>query len=285
MEKNLTSIRELVEQCLRNKDIPQARETLDTELKKAGLNRGLRDKFKDLFLKYPPDNKTCPVCNKETIEHIFTCVENRVMWKPGFCQPCKLLEYRQKMAEDIDQVMSEVVAKRFVNAKITDFPAVYKDLYKSKEGLFLHGARGTGKTHLMAALAREIILKAPTLQDSQNFYRDDRYTPVFVSTPELLMRIRACYNNDDISEEELLDRYSRKEILMLDDLGAEKPTEWVLQTLYLIIDRRYRHMKKTIISSNYTLDQIAKRLDDRISSRIAGMCQVIQIKGKDRRLK
>ena len=282
-EKSLTNIRGLVEPYLQNKDIPQARKILDAELEKAHLNWNSKREFKDLFLKYPPENDVCPLCNKKTITHTFN--ENRFVWNLASCKPCKLLEYKQKMVTDIDKIMSEIVAKRFVNAKITDFPVAYKDLYKSKEGLFLHGARGTGKTHLMAALTREIIFNAPPLQAHQEFYRDHEYTPVFVSTPELLMRIRDCYNNDDVSEKELLSEYGNREILMLDDLGAEKPTEWVLQTLYLIIDRRYRNMKRTIISSNYTLDQIAKRLDDRISSRIAGMCQVIQIKGKDRRLK
>ena len=72
--------------------------------------------------------------------------------------------------------------------------------------------------------------------------------------------------------------------LALDDIGSEKATDWALQMLYLLIDRRYSQMLKTIITSNLTLDQIADRLDDRISSRIAGMCKIVSIKGKDRRL-
>ena len=282
----------MVKQCLQNKDISKAGKVLFAELEKAGFGHGMVREFEGLFLEYPPDNELCPVCGKQTIAYSLSFNKcSRIgasnMWHPTFCKPCSLIEYKQKMIRDIDKIMSEVVAKRYINAKMTDFPAVYKDLHKSKEGLFLHGKRGTGKTHLMAALARKIITEAPPLQTrfKPPYQRDYEYTPVFVSTPELLMRIRACYNNDDISEEDLLNKYSGTVILMLDDLGTEKPSEWVLQTLYLIIDRRYRNMKKTIISSNYTLDQIARRLDDRISSRIAGMCQIIQIKGKDRRLK
>jgi integrase len=56
--------------------------------------------------------------------------------------------------------------------------------------------------------------------------------------------------------------------LYLDDLGTEKPTDWALQTLYLIIDRRYPEMMQTIISSNLNLDELSSRLGDRIASRI-----------------
>lgn len=279
---NLANIQKLVEPCLQNKDIAKAREILYHELRKAETGMTLKGEFRDLFLKYPPENEICPLCNQKTVEHEFD--KYALRWEVTLCRPCKLPKYKQQMDKDINEIMAKVVPRRYVGAKITDFPASYKDLHKKTGSLFLHGSRGTGKTHLMAALAREIILKAPPLCEFNQFYRDFNYTPLFASIPELLMQIRSSYKRNDLSEEELLDRYSKSDILMLDDLGAEKPTEWVLQTLYLIIDRRYRDMKRTIISSNYTLDQIAKRLDDRISSRIAGMCEVIQIKGKDRRL-
>ena len=72
---------------------------------------------------------------------------------------------------------------------------------------------------------------------------------------------------------------------MLDDLGVDKTSEGSLQTLYTIIDRKYREEKQTLITSNLTLDEIAEEVGDRIASRIAGMCKVVEIKGKDRRLK
>ena len=68
-------------------------------------------------------------------------------------------------------------------------------------------------------------------------------------------------------------------------LGTEKYSEWVEETLYLLIDRRYSNMRKTFISSNLNLDGVAQHLNDRISSRIAGMCEVLKMEGKDRRLK
>lgn len=280
-EKTLMNIQKLVEPCLQNKDIDKAQGILDLELYKFKHGLRLKGEFKDLFLKYPPENEICPLCGQKTVEHKFD--EKSFDWEETICRPCKASEYSRNMDKNINKIMSKVVPRRYVGAKITDFPASFKNL-DQKKSLFLYGSQGTGKTHFMAALAKEMILNTPPLYRFHRFERDFSYTPLFVSTPELLMKIRASYNRNDLSEEEILDRYSESDILMLDDLGAEKPTEWVLQTLYLIIDRRYRDMKRTIISSNYTLDQIAKRLDNRISSRIAGMCEVIQIKGKDRRI-
>ena len=288
----MINIQSLVEPYLQNKDIVKAREVLIEELEKIDMDtKRIAAFFVELFEKYPPDNEECPICKEKTIGHIFN--DRKVEWESIlFCKPCKLEEYKKTLYKEIDVKMTDVVSKRYWEAKITDFSSMYKDLHKKEDGIFLYGARGVGKTHLMAAIAREIILNAkPCLLEGCG--RPEEYVspgniPVFISTPELLMQIRNCFNNknteDGVTEEWLLDKYSRADVLMLDDLGAEKPTEWVLQTLYLIIDRRYRNMKKTIVSSNYSLSQIAKRLDDRISSRIAGMCQIIKMTGKDRRL-
>jgi DNA replication protein DnaC len=103
--------------------------------------------------------------------------------------------------------------------------------------------------------------------------------------PELLLKLRGTFKNSSESDEsEIIKTYSEAKILYLDDLGVEKVSDWALQTIYLIIDRRYSEMLRTIISSNLSLDQLADRLDDRIASRIAGMCEVIKMTGKDRRL-
>ena len=71
----------------------------------------------------------------------------------------------------------------------------------------------------------------------------------------------------------------------LDDLGVEKPTEWAKKTLNYIIYERDNNFKPTIITANLSLDDIANQIDKRISSRIAGMGQVIRVQGPDWRLK
>lgn len=288
-EEKLTNIQTLVEPYLQNKDIIKARDVLFDETKKNGTNWD-SIKFEELFKKYPPDNEECPICKGKTIGHSFNT--RKFIWKPThFCKPCSLKKYKEELYEKIDKKMSSIISRRYWNAKIDDFPGIYRNLHKKENGLFLYGARGVGKTHLMAAIAREIVLNTPPYLSKGCGSPDEYVMPpckiAFISTPELLMQIRSCFNNkntDGVTEEMLLNKYSDIEVLMLDDLGAEKPTEWVLQTMYLIIDRRYRNMKKTIVSSNYDLSQIAKRLDDRISSRIAGMCQIVKMTGKDKRL-
>ena len=115
---------------------------------------------------------------------------------------------------------------------------------------------------------------------------NDSMYPLFLSVPELLLKIRATFSNQDShSEEKILNKYSMVKTLFLDDLGAEKHSAWAVQTLFSLIDRRYGAMLPTFFSSNFPLDELAVRLDDRITSRIAEMCQVYEIKGRDRRIK
>ena len=128
-------------------------------------------------------------------------------------------------------------------------------------------------------------------QGSIDFFWPNPYSyPLFITVPELLLMIRNTFNRktqhgENIpTESDIIERYSDIDILYLDDLGTEKPSDWAIQVLYLLIDRRYSEMKRTIISSNLSLNEISDRLDDRISSRIAGMCEIIKMTGKDRRI-
>lgn len=112
---------------------------------------------------------------------------------------------------------------------------------------------------------------------------DDYINAIFITVPELLMKIRSCFSLDKC-EETIVNKYSNVPFLVLDDLGVEKGSEWALQTLYIIINNRYSNCLQTVITSNFSIEEIGIKLGDRIASRIAGMCDVVELTGTDRRL-
>lgn len=85
-----------------------------------------------------------------------------------------------------------------------------------------------------------------------------------------------------------LRRAERYRLLALDDLGAERPTEWAIETLTRLIDTRVAEGLPTIVTSNYRIGQIRDlwggMAGKRVASRLAGACRPIEVKGQDRRL-
>ncbi len=125
--------------------------------------------------------------------------------------------------------------------------------------------------------------------------------PRIIAIPDLFHVIKASFGKKDgepdpwndtrhvpvkeMSEHQILDYYSSVRVLFLDDIGTEKTTDWAQQTLYTVIDHRYREVLQTVITSNLSLNELSDKTGDRITSRIAEMCVVIELKGQDRRLK
>lgn len=168
------------------------------------------------------------------------------------------------------------IPQRFVHARKEDIaPEIWNaaSVFLEGKGLYLHGPVGVGKTHLIAALLREKIIVSPAQK------------LLFTTVHNMLIEIRASFGNDERSgtEQELFRKYSGVPCLALDDLGTEKTTDWVMQTLEAIIDRRYGDLRQTLITSNLSLEKLSRKGGDRIASRIAGMCRVVELKGTDRR--
>lgn len=138
------------------------------------------------------------------------------------------------------------------------------------QGLFLTGTVGSGKTYLACAIAKEVILKGDMVR--------------FMSAPEIFQRIRATFNGQKDTEKEIIDTMCKIDCLILDDLGAEKVSDFTVDRLYLIIDYRYGEMKKTIITSNLDLTEIKNKIHDRLASRICEMCKRVVMPDKDFRL-
>ena len=273
----------LVRACLQRGDFDTAVETAHK------IGRFCNGEIVALFKEFPR------VCSNCGTNEMYFFNQHHLKWKKWECPTCRVAEIREDVRKELPEILTaRGVAKRFLTTDISDFPEHYQSFAKTNSGLFVFGPRGVGKTHLMAALMKEEILNVvpPTAWDGM--YGKDAVSylkpvlanyPLFISVPELLLEIKNTFNRHEGEDESaIIDRYSLAKTLFLDDLGAEKASSWALQTLYVIIDRRYGDLKKTVISSNFTLDQIADKLDDRISSRIAGMCKIVKIEGKDRRI-
>jgi DNA replication protein DnaC len=137
-------------------------------------------------------------------------------------------------------------------------------------GLFLCGPVGTGKTHL--AVSALLAMRA------------ERFTGQFVSALELLLKCRNSFRSGD-GPEELLERYSMTSVLLLDDLGAEKPTEFSREVLSLIVDRAYREESSLIVTSNFDFEGLAERIDERTADRLVELCQAVKVSGASYRQK
>jgi DNA replication protein DnaC len=164
---------------------------------------------------------------------------------------------------------SQKKAKAFVQHFLDRYPQI--DI-----GLLILGTCGVGKTHLSVALLKQVIVEKG---DGGLFY-DFR---------DLLREIQASWNAvSQTSELEVLRPVLEAKVLVLDELGANKPTDWVRDTIAHIINCRYNDKKLTIFTSNY-LDSPAKsgeetlsdRIGVRLRSRLYEMCREIEIRGMD----
>ena len=129
-------------------------------------------------------------------------------------------------------------------------------------GVWLHGSAGTGKTSL-AMLISKTALEAG-------------HSVAIYSMPRLLARIRRTYDADSNEEGYLafFDRLTSVDLLHIDDLGAEKRTDWVLEQLYAIVDRRYEERRSIVVTTNLDTDDLREQIGDRTVSRLLQMCDM-----------
>ncbi len=141
------------------------------------------------------------------------------------------------------------------------------------KGLLLYGPPGTGKTHLAAAILRNVIK-----------YKGQK--GVFCDFRNLLLSIKSTYDTNE-SEIEIIENVVKAPLLILDDVGAERNTEWAKEKLNLIINYRYINNLPTIITTNLSfegsLEQFSSKFDSRTESRIYEMCKILKVEGDDRR--
>jgi DNA replication protein DnaC len=150
-------------------------------------------------------------------------------------------------------------------------PSVLPDI---EDGLFIYGPTESGKTILASWLLLEEQKKIYLEGGPQS--KDD--VGVLISTDRLIEEIKSTYDSSSLqTEQSVIAHYASVRLLVLDDFGTVRPTDWVLSILYSIINRRYEWIKKTVFTSNLTLEDIARVYgDDRITSRIDRMCRKVR---------
>jgi DNA replication protein DnaC len=128
-------------------------------------------------------------------------------------------------------------------------------------GLFFVGRPGTGKTHLAVAILKTIAKKG--------------FSALMVTVPNVLVEIRAVIKDSEATGK-LINQVLKTNFLVLDDLGVEKPTDWVREELYKLINERYERKLPTLVTSNLDLDKLADRIGERVVDRLVEMCKVIR---------
>jgi DNA replication protein DnaC len=175
-------------------------------------------------------------------------------------------------------------AKLLTQGFVRDYPG------SAEKGLLLMGPSGVGKTHLGVAALKELIRHG--------------HAGLFCDYRELLKEIQASYNPaSESTEMGILEPIRTVEILVLDDLGASKPSAWVLDIIGLVLNARYNEKRVTILTTNYfdetaasaepaprlpggqrvavKEDTLADRIGARMRSRLFEMCRTVEVFAPD----
>lgn len=161
---------------------------------------------------------------------------------------------------------AKTICKKFVEEYV-EFESLEKGLY------FYSDTKGSGKTRLAVGIGNALI---------------DRYKKrvKFITATRLIDEIKASFNptsKDDYSAIQYMNAIMNIDVLILDDIGTEKLTDWVNEKFYEIINQRMLNKKITIFTSNCTIDEL--KHDDRIKSRIRGMSYLVKCPEQDIREK
>jgi DNA replication protein DnaC len=144
-----------------------------------------------------------------------------------------------------------------------DYADNLAEMLRTGRGLILVGLPGCGKSHLASAIGRRAS--------------NAGYSMLFDRAPKLLMRLRTAFGSHSGNcELAMIETLGAVDLLIIDDLGAEKKTEWSEQTIYTIIDERYSNRRSTLITTNLPLEELSEKLSPRTMDRLIGSCRIIE---------
>jgi DNA replication protein DnaC len=228
----------------------------------------------------------CVTCNKEFDCPIWPWAERISATVRTICDECSekeeqiKQEKQTKKQEEYRKAEAEQSILREIPKKYQTMNTDRKDIIEKYIGqnLFITGGAGVGKTVLMATMAKIIRREFKNIK--------------WISYPAFIMELQSLFKQDSCGDFRTKTPFDVAEDmakfngwLCIDDLGAEKLTDYVRQITYFIINEREQRMLPIIITSNFSLAQIDEMVDPRVSSRIAGTCETIKLTGKDRRIR
>ena len=207
----------------------------------------------------------------------------------GKIELCPCRETRMKIARILAIYNRSGINRKYQWKRLNDYKSVSKQAEEAKsaaydivkefpdvrKGLFIWGNAGTGKTLIASIILTELIIRRAVegrfISISRNFFK---------SLQETFVEGSATYGESGRIEKEL----AAVDVLVIDDFGIQKDTEWKQETLYDLVDARYETEKFTVFTSNNNPHKAFKDLSQgRILSRIKEMCRIIEISGDDYR--
>jgi DNA replication protein DnaC len=156
--------------------------------------------------------------------------------------------------------------------KVKEYIKTYPERDEIGDWLVLTGGYGLGKTHLALAAGKEILKYYAKEHVKENPYKyryiGAKTKAIFVNSSELISEIRDSYDSDMIDERQVMTKFKETPLLILDDLGTEKASDWQHEKMYLILNYRYNEWKNTIITTNLNYSGLQKQISERVVDRM-----------------
>lgn len=162
---------------------------------------------------------------------------------------------------------------------LNDYKENVRKNVEAGDGLYIWGkSTGSGKTSWACKIMSHYFRKIAFSTGLEN-------EGLYIFLPSFLEDLRDNYDSKDPDFEQILSMVKNCNLLIIDDIGAERVTDWVRERMVSIINTRVSNNLATIYTSNLSPEELRNELGDRISSRVLGSSKVVEITGGDRRVK